>query len=39
MHVQQMQHFPRQPAVFDVSVCVDVMKKPPDVLSDNARQA
>jgi hypothetical protein len=34
MHVQQTQHFPRQRADLLRAVYVDVMKKPPQLLSD-----
>jgi hypothetical protein len=39
MHVQQTQHFPRHPADLLRAVYVDVMKKPPKLLSDKVRQA
>jgi len=36
--VQQTQHFPRHPAHLLRTVCVDVMKKSPNLLSDKARR-
>ncbi|OXC79119.1 hypothetical protein BSU04_08095 [Caballeronia sordidicola] len=39
MHVQQTQHFPRHPARLLRTVCVGMVKKPPNLLSDKARRA